>query len=954
MLLENLKERIKAFTRARFLLPYVFLALIFAVLMTRVFRLQIVRGSDYQENFTLISEKDLRIPGVRGNIYDRNGVLLAYNELAYSVTITDTIESGNGKNEKLNNIIINMIRLIERNGDKVINDFGIYVDEDNNYCFAYEGTQLSRFLADIYGRSKISDLLYTERSANPDEVMEYLAGDKKFGIGSYANNGVKNTAFFPMMGYSKEEILKIAIVRYQLSLNSFQKYIATTVASDVSEKTVAYIMENSDSLQGVSIAEETVRRYNHSVYFSHVIGYTGRISQSEYEEYSATGDNYDTNDYVGKTGIEYSMEASLQGKKGSETVFVDKLGRVIESRNVTLPQAGDDIYLTIDADLQMAVYHLLEQKIAGILVSHLVNAKTIDQDGRDRKIPIYDVYSALYGNNVIDLKHMSKPYAGENEKEVYAAFLDKQDAILEYLRGEMRSSDVAYRQLPAEIQEYESFIISMLSSENYGVILADSIDTSDETYLAWKVQETISIREYLLYCISKQWIDTRKLDLSSQYADSDEIYGAIVAYTIDRLRNNTEFSKKLYKYMLQQDRISGRQSCLVLWEQDVIQADSDTVEALKSGRLSAYTFMYDLIENLHITPSQLGLEPCSGSVVINDPDSGEVLALVSYPGYDNNRLANTADSAYLAKLTQDRSKPLWNNATQQRTAPGSCFKMVSSVAGVQEGVITTGSIIECSGTFTKLNGTIHKCWVYPGRHGDLTLSGAIQHSCNCFFYEVGYRLANDGSGYNDHVGMDKLQKYAQMFGLGEKTGIEVSESESQISDRYPVASAIGQGTHNYTTVALARYISAVANEGTVYDLSLIHEIRSTGDVNKYYFVPKVHDTISLDEDVWDAMHSGLRKVVEGKRYFNIEGLYAAGKTGTAQEATNKPNHALFIGYAPYNDPDVAIAVRIANGYSSDNAAQTACDCLQYYFGIEGSEELITGTASDAASTTGGD
>ncbi|MBR6256150.1 MAG: penicillin-binding protein [Lachnospiraceae bacterium] len=953
MLIQIIKEKIKEFFDARYLVPYLLLVVVMCILIWRIFDLQIVKGSDYQEEFTLLSKKELRVPGVRGNIYDRNGVLLAYNELAYSVTITDTIESGNGKNEKLNNIIINMVRLIEKNGDEIICDFGIYVDENNNYCFAVEGAQKERFLADIYGRKSTNDLLYAERISNPDEVMEFLASSKKFGIGSYANNGEKNTAFFPMMGFTKEEILKIAIIRYQLSLNSFQKYIATTVATDVNEKTVAYIMENSDALQGVSIVEEAMRRYNHSVYFSQIIGYTGRISQSEYDTYSAESDNYDTNDYVGKTGIEFSCESYLQGQKGSETVFVDKLGRVIESTDIELPVAGNDIYLTIDADLQMAVYHLLEQKIAGILVSHLVDAKTINQTGRDRKIPIYDVYSALYGNNVIDFKHMSQPYAGENEKAVYAAFLEKQAAVLERMREEMATSNAAYRDLGAELKEYESFIISMLSSDNYGVIKADEIDETDETYLAWKIHETICIRDYLKYCISKQWIDTGKLNLTSQYADADEIYAALIDYTITRLKSNSDFSKRLFKYMLQQDKINGRQTCLILWEQDIIQCDSQTVESLRVGAVSSYSFIYDLIANLKITPSQLGLEPCSGSAVINDPNTGEVLALVSYPGYDNNRLANNADSSYLAKLTQDKSKPLWNNATQQRTAPGSCFKPVTSVAGVQEGVITTSSIIKCDGIFTKLDKP-HKCWVSPGAHGNLTLSEAIHHSCNCYYYEVGYRLANDGSGYNDHVGIEKIQKYAQMFGLGDKTGIEVTESESQISDKLPVDSAIGQGTHNYTTVALSRYISAVANSGTVYDLSLIHEIRNASDECIYYFVPKVHNTISLDDDLWNAIHTGLRKVVESKQYFKVDGLEAAGKTGTAQEAGNKPNHALFIGYAPYNDPSVAFAIRIANGYSSDNAAQLACDCLKYYFGIEDEEELITGTAADAATTTGGD
>ena len=948
-----LREKFIRFFKARYFIPYLFLFIVFCILMARVFSLQIVQGENYMDNFTLSIEKEISIPGSRGNIYDRNGELLAYNELAYSVTITDTIESGEGKNEKLNGIILNMVKMIEANGDPILNDFGIYLDEDGNYAFAYEGTPRLRFLADIYGRAAIGDLLYAERTSTPDEVMAYLAGAKKFGIGSYAHGGSK-AGFFPMMGYTKEEILQIAIIRYHLSLNSFQKYIATTVATDVSDKTVAVIMENSDTLQGVSVVQDTIRRYNHAVYFSPIIGYTGRISQNEYESYSAENPDYATTDFVGKTGIEYSMEADLRGQKGSETVYVDNMGKIIETQNVVLPIAGNDVYLTIDTELQMAAYHLLEQKIAGILVGKLRNEKTISQTGRNRLIPVYDVYSALYGNNVINLDHLSKSYAGENEKAVYSAFLQKQSEVSELLREEMLNGDKPYKDLSEELQEYESYVITLLGSDNVGILHTSEIDTTDETYIKWRYEETISIREFLLYCISKQWIDISKLTISSQYADSEEIYRALVSDIIARLENSTEFSKKLYKYMLLEDRISGKQTCLILWEQDIIQTETERVEALRSGRITSYSFISYMISHLYLTPAQLGLEPCSGSVVITNPDTGEVLALVSYPGYDNNRLANTADSAYLAKLTNDRSKPLWNYATQQRTAPGSTFKMVSSIAGIQEGVINLNTQIECTGSFTKLNGTVHNCWIYPGSHGNLNVTGAIENSCNCFFYEVGYELANDGSGYNDHVGIDRLSKYVDWFALDEKSGVEITEAEPQVSDKYPVASAIGQGTHNYTTVGLARYVSAVANSGTVYDLTLIHEIRDPSGNPAYYFVPHIHNEVVLDPSVWNAVHLGMRRVIESKSYFDDLAIQSAGKTGTAQEATNKPNHALFVGYAPYEHPQIAIAVRIANGYSSDFAAQVGHDCFQYYFGLEDEESLITGTASDATIESAGD
>ena len=204
-------------------------------------------------------------------------------------------------------------------------------------------------------------------------------------------------------------------------------------------------MENQDTLEGVKIEEESIRKYNNSVYFSPIIGYIGKISQEEYEEYSKDNDNYTQNDYVGKTGIEYSMESYLQGQKGSETVYVDNLGKIIDTKNVVNPVAGNDVYLTIDSNLQIAMYNLIEEKIASILVTKIRNVKTVEEDGRNPLIPIYDVYYALFNNNVINISHMSKDYAGENEKAVYSAFLTKQQQVLDSIKNDLKEGTVAYK-----------------------------------------------------------------------------------------------------------------------------------------------------------------------------------------------------------------------------------------------------------------------------------------------------------------------------------------------------------------------------------------------------------------------------------------------------------------------------------------------------------------------------
>ena len=143
----------------------------------------------------------------------------------------------------------------------------------------------------------------------------------------------------------------------------------------------------------------------------------------------------------------------------------------------------------------------------------------------------------------------------------------------------------------------------------------------------------------------------------------------------------------LYRYILEDDLISGRDCCNVLLEQGVVKLEDSELKSWNAGNESAYTFIINRINNLELTPAQLNLDPCSGSIVITDVNTGDVLALVSYPGYDNNRMANGVDAEYYAKLRADLSTPLYNYATQQRTAPGSTFKPLSATAGLMEGVI---------------------------------------------------------------------------------------------------------------------------------------------------------------------------------------------------------------------------------------------------------------------------
>lgn len=958
----RIKEWIMEIIKSRLFVTVIAFCVLFAILIQRVFYLQIVKGQYYLDNYKLQIRKTREVPGTRGNIYDRNGELLAYNELAYSVTIEDNGDYSSmtlkEKNKIINETVEEVIDIVESNGDTVISDFGIILNASGNYEFAAQNeTSKLRFLADIYGYQTIDELTDKEENASADDIINYLCEDERYGYG------------IDQSSMEKSRILKMVNIRYAISLNSFQKYIPTTIASNVSDETVAEIMENSDRLQGVNIAEDSLRRYTDSKYFASLIGYTGKISQEEYNEKKESSKEYTLTDIVGKSGLEQTMDEELQGTKGKEIVYVDSVGNVIETEKKTDAVAGNDLYLTIDKNLQEATYQIIEEKLAGILVSRIQNIMNYDPasagDSSKIIIPIDDVYHALFANEVIDTKHFSSADAKETEKKVAALVAEKKASCIAEVMSQLRDpAAAAYKSLSKEMQAYMNYIADDLLMDQAGILSSDAIDTSDKTYIAWTKDETISLYEYLNYAISKNWINLSEIPQAEteqeKYSDLNEIYGQILTYLEQTLPSDSTFEKLVYRYMIKANELKGKDICRILYEQNVIAFDEGQYQGLESGQIDPYSFLVGKISSLEITPAQLALEPCSGSAVVTDVNTGEVLACVSYPGYDNNRLANTMDSAYYNKLANDLSSPFYNTATQERTAPGSTYKMLTSVAALTEGIITPSDGVVCEGIFEKVFPN-PKCWISPGAHGWLDVTGALQHSCNIFYYEMGYELGVTESGdkkgedgkpaktYSSDLGIEKLTKYAEMFGLNEKSGLEISESKPQISDTDSVLSAIGQGTNNYTTSQLARYVTAVANRGKVFQLSLLDKtVDKKGNVVKDYQPELRNEITEVSDSTWNAVQQGMEDMVSTTGTFDslrLEGFQMAGKTGTAQQSETHPDHALFVGYAPSENPEIAVSVRIANGYNSSYTAEIGRDIVKYKYHLGDTEDIVTGSAS---------
>lgn len=906
----DIKDFLKKFFSSRlFVLAAVFIVF-FGIILARIFTLQVVNGKSYQENFSLKIQMKQPINAARGNIYDKNGKLLAYNELAYSISINDstTYSSTKEKNKAVNAELAEILTVLKNNGETLNNDFKIDRKKDGTYSFNVSGSSLNRFRADVFGKSSADDLEYDkdtgidEANATAEQIMEYLMGKDNFGISSK---------------YDGDLAYRIVVVRYAMLGNRFARYKEVKIATDVSDKTVAYVNEHMDTLSGISVNEDMIRKYNYSEYFSSIIGYTGPISESEYTALHKKNKDYTQNDTVGKAGLEQYYETYLRGKNGEQKFYIDNVGRISEIISSTDSVAGDDLYLSIDADLQKATYLALQNEIAAIVYSNI----------KSGEIPINDVYTALIGNSVINTEHFSKAKASDTEKNVLSVFKSRQKTTLGKIKQELTSSPEALNTMSDEVLDEFTYIISMLKDDQ--VLLKNEIDTSDSVYQKWKNQK-ISPKEYLSYCITQHWIDISQLNVDEKYADSTEVYDALCKYILKNIKTDTEFSKIIYQYMITRGEISPRQLCLILFDQGVLDYDDATVNKLKNGSLSPRDFLMKKIYNIEITPAQLALEPCTGSCVVTDEKTGEIRAMVSYPGYDSNKLANGVDSEYFASLQHDKSSPLLNYATQQKTAPGSTFKLVSATAGLVENVITTSDQIRCTGIYNDISNK-PKCWIYPGSHGLDNVSEAIRDSCNVFFYTVGNRLAQKKTGsYNDANGIDLIQKYAHIYGLDQKTGLEISESKSSVATKYPVMAAIGQSDNNYTTVALSRYVTAVAS-GKKYNYQLMNKIvDADGKTVKKYKADYEDISDTLTSSQWDAIHSGMREVVSTMDRFQGFDIPVAGKTGTAQQ-TGHANHGLFVGYAPYDDPEITIAVRIANGYSSHNAATAARNVISYYY-----------------------
>lgn len=440
-------------------------------------------------------------------------------------------------------------------------------------------------------------------------------------------------------------------------------------------------------------------------------------------------------------------------------------------------------------------------------------------------------------------------------------------------------------------------------------------------------------------------IEESELEGNEDIYDQNDIIGkAGIEYTFEKYLKGTDGIKQIDMDVdgtttgeyISKEAVSG--SDIILTIDSKLQAVTE--EALKNN-----------IEKIASGGFGKSYPADAGAAVVMNVKTGEVLAMASYPDYDPSSFVNGIDTETWNYYINGDTKPLENKAISAMYSPGSTFKMATAIAGLQEGKITTTETIRDTGVYKKYNSS-WKCWNTSG-HGRIAVSDAIKKSCNYFFYELG-----------DRLGIDTLAKYAYYLGLGHKTGIElkgeisgvlasnkIAKQENRVwNPGETISAAIGQSYNTFTPIQMAKYVSMIANRGKKLDVTIVKSVVNSdgSEVSRDEYENEIHQKLGLenddseemtfDEKNIDAILEGMRGVTSesgGTAYsifqgFNIE---VGGKTGSAQTGVKDKTNAWFVGFAPFDDPEIAIVVFVRNGGHGNYTAEVARDVIAQYFGM---------------------
>lgn len=905
---------------------------LFAVLLLRLFSLQIIHGEEYNESITTSVSKTLPVTASRGNIYDRNGRPLAVNTAAYCVQIDGsiTLTLTDEETKKLSTALTDWLW---ENGHREVNALPITTSAP--YTFTYEGTDAEKEKQENSWKASIG-LKKKEYRMTAAECLSYLykkydvpedysSAEKRIYLSlamssernlmaltlarklsefgetitdelpmdtespfsfQFNNNANREKSwkegllmqgeqlsydslqtldylrdFFGLPEGLPNQLVRDTLgIRYSLYLQRYQQYQAVTIATDISDKTLAYIEENQDTFPNVIIDTVSLRSYPEGKYFSHILGYIRQMTENDYalyqDETDAEGNPlYSRTDIVGQDGMEKLYEKELNGVDGKVLIEVDNQGRRISVLDSTDPVPGKDVFLTLDSELQKTAYDTLESELRRAVLQKLTGSGKTYASATD-------LFTSMININHISAQKMLQAEDGV-QKQVY----------------------------------------QRLKQEN-------------PTFSPEQENAVAVAKEFLLNGLEKGTVSMKELTL-------------------------------------------------MMIEQGALSATPEEKASIENGT-SPTALIIQKLRNGEMSPADTGLDPCTGSVFVTKVGTGEVLASVSYPSYDNNELVNTFNNSYYNDLLQDGNTPLVNRPLKQKKASGSTFKMITALAGLETGTITPSTLITDKGLFKDAGVPYARCWIYSntgGTHGALTVSHALEVSCNYFFYELAYRLGNAENGGTNQA-ITTLNEYMAAFGLNNYTGVELDEygptmasptnkeravktfnpdattSQTRWSDGDTIRTAIGQSINSYTPAQITKYVSTLANGGTLYKLHMLDHIQNNDGTLDFRVEETVENVATFQKENLQAVYQGMYLVTNGahgtlRNAFDDLPVKVAAKTGTAEEDKDRSSHTWFVCFAPYEDPQIAITVMIPFGEGSGTPAPVIAKAIiRKYLGLD--------------------
>jgi len=746
-------------------------------------------------------------------------------------------------------------------------------------------------LLEEHGESVI-DAFPIHIPANPAEPMEFLFG------GSEARERLWKSDMTVAEDATPEEAMVrlrhifaipaeltdyeargVVAFRSAVFRNRFRQTEQILLASNVSFDTVVAVSENSDRFPAIFIDADSVRYYPGGRYVSNIVGYLGRINQQQLAQLAAQG--YGPHDRIGMAGLEASFESSLRGRSGEQIVEVSAVGRPIRYLDPTPPVQGDRLFTTIDLQLQIETYYILRDQLTQTIINKMTTPDAPDFITHDM------FFASMARSNNIPITEIRNP-----------------------------------RNDGPHVSQIREFLLNQFQEITHGY-------TEDG-------------RAFLIH---------------NDPPTDDELRAKFIEAI-----ENIEFGAT---HML-----------MTLYELGIIDVEEDFADNLLARRITPQQAILSLLRDGTITPQMTGLDPSTGSVVVVNVATGAVLAAVGYPTFDANRLSGPGSAEYIGRLNADtHSSPWINRPFMEARAPGSTFKPITAVLGMETGIIGPLTLIRDGVVFTAAGRPYSRNWSQYS-FGYVNVNIAMAASINYFFSEIGWRLGNSQEA-TQNVATQAFIRFMSDFGLNDRSGVEIDEYRDTLPrDLLAVSSpqfkefmtrrvnpnanrlqygwfdgdiartAFGQGANNYTAASMAKVFATFASEGVRRQLRLMDRIEdSRGEVRRR-FPPNVEAIVAANPETFRHINRGLLYVTQHRQgtataIFEDFHIDVAGKTGTAEQITGRPSHTSFGGFAPYDNPQIAVYVVIPfsdTPTTRSPATQVARDVIAAFFAFETYDE----------------